>query len=1119
MGAPVESSPAISLGGSLAVGANDGALHAYNRTTGASLWTASTDGAAPSSPAWAGNTVYVGAANGSLYAFRESDGARLWRATTGGATSSPVVSGSTVYVGSNDGRLYALDASTGALRWSQATGGGIWSSPSVGTYVYVGSNDGKVYAFDASNGTLHWTAITGGPVVSTPATALGDVYVGSNDGKVYALDASSGALRWSTATAGAVDSSPAVDDGTVYVAGEDGELRALDPGNGTTRWTSPLGSGALSSPAVADGVVYVGTRAGLVAGFNAVSGSMVWSDTTGGAVLSSPAVQDSTVYVGSDDGTLYAYVGPDPCNPVVSRIACENSRPGAPASQWDVQGSGDPSIQGFATDISVNVGGTVHFKISTPASSYHADIYRIGYYGGSGARLMASIRPSAPLPQSQPACLTDSTTNLVDCGNWAESASWTVPSNAVSGVYFAKLVRDDTRGASQIIFVVRDDSSHADILFQTSDTTWEAYNTYGGEGIYINGPNGLRAYKASYNRPLNNRGSGFEPNQFFGSSEYPTVRFLEANGYDVTYASSIDTDRYGANLRNHKVFMSVGHDEYWSAAQRANVTAARDAGVNLAFLSGNEIYWKTRWEPSTDPSATPYRTLVVYKETLANAKIDPSPTWTGLWRDYRFSPPSDGAQPENALSGTSYGGNPENCCGSYSLTVSSEEGHLRLWRDTNLATLPPNTTSTFGDRIVGYEFDEDFDNGVRPAGLFELSSTTVSQGAAPARASVSPSSPAISPGSDAVVGASQPTPTGVAQPRTSGAAPVAAAARTGVVHHLTFYRAASRALVFSAGTLQWGWGLDGHADGGTTPDPRVRQATVNLLADMGVQPYTLQGGLVPATASSDTVAPTSTITSPSPGTNVVAGSGVAVTGTATDSGGGRVGGVEVSTDGGQTWHPASGRSSWAYMFSPNLASGPLTIKSRATDDSGNIETPTASVTIVVIPRPCPCTLFGSSTPTNPDSGSGSAIEVGVKVQPDTSGRITGVRFYKSSANAGPHSVSLWTSTGTLLATAPATAESASGWQDVSFASPVAVTAGSVYVASYHTNTGHVADDDWYSTYPAEFFHPTGLDRTPLHMVDPRGPYGPSVYANSATSTFPTQRSLDSNYWVDVDFSP
>src|SRR5712691_6257390 len=103
----------------------------------------------------------------------------------------------------------------------------------------------------------------------------------------------------------------------------------------------------------------------------------------------------------------------------------------------------------------------------------------------------------------------------------------------------------------------------------------------------------------------------------------------------------------------HKVFLSTVHDEYWSDPQRTNVdAAARDHGVNLAFLSGNDVFWKIRFENSTDGSNTPYRTLTCYKETQADAKIDPSPIWTGTWRDPRFSPPSDGGRPENALTGT-----------------------------------------------------------------------------------------------------------------------------------------------------------------------------------------------------------------------------------------------------------------------------------------------------------------------------------------------------------------------------------------------------------------------------------------------------------------------------------
>src|SRR5215470_17972648 len=127
-----------------------------------------------------------------------------------------------------------------------------------------------------------------------------------------------------------------------------------------------------------------------------------------------------------------------PCGPpVVSVIACENTLPGDPPSDWQVSGAGDSTIQGFATSMSVNIGQTEYFKINTPAKSYHIDILRVGYYQGNGARkVVPNMLPSAALPQTQPACKNDTApTGLIDCGNWAVSASWTVPSTAVSGLY------------------------------------------------------------------------------------------------------------------------------------------------------------------------------------------------------------------------------------------------------------------------------------------------------------------------------------------------------------------------------------------------------------------------------------------------------------------------------------------------------------------------------------------------------------------------------------------------------------------------------------------------------------------------------------------------------------
>ena len=769
--------------------------------------------------------------------------------------------------------------------------------------------------------------------------------------------------------------------------------------------------------------------------------------------------------------TTVGVAAADPCAPLTNPVACENSKPGADPSAWDVSGAGSPAIQGYPNDMSVNVGETVRFKVSTPARSYRLDVYRLGYYAGKGARLIASVTPSAALPQGQPACLTNAT-GLVDCGNWAVSAAWTVPAGTVSGVFVGKLVRTDgTAGSSHIPFVVRDDASRSDLLFQTADTTWQAYNQYGGNSLYVGAPVG-RAYKVSYNRPLTVRGTNPEDSLFH--AEFPMIRFLEANGYDVSYTSGVDTDRRGALLRNHKAFLSVGHDEYWSGQQRANVEAARDAGVNLAFFSGNEVFWKTRWENSIDGSGTPYRTLVSYKETKANAKIDPSPTWTGTWRDARFSPPSDGGRPENNLTGTIFMVN-GGVSRRDSIQVPEQDGKLRFWRGTPVAGLAAGATATMPAGTLGYEWDADLDNGARPAGLIRLSSATYD----------------------------------IAGDLLLDNGSTYGSGRT--THALTMYRAASGALVFGAGTIQWSWGLDAtHDNGGTPTDPSMRQATVNLLADMGAQPATLVAGLAAATRTTDTAVPTSTISSPVAGSTVPAGAAVTIRGTATDTGG-RVGGVEVSVDGGTTWRRAEGRGSWTYTWTPG-GSGPVTLRSRATDDSGNREAPTAGTTVSVGGASCPCTVFGDRVPAVASESDSSAVELGMRFRASQNGSITGLRFFKGPGNTGTHTGSLWSSTGTRLATATFSGESASGWQQVSLASPVPVTAGTTYVASYFAPAGGYSVD-------RNFFSTVGTTNGPLTALQD-GADGPNgLYRYGAGGGFPTGTYLGSNYSVDVVFVP
>jgi hypothetical protein len=757
-----------------------------------------------------------------------------------------------------------------------------------------------------------------------------------------------------------------------------------------------------------------------------------------------------------------------PGAPGANAIVLENREPGVDPAVWDLpEGKSDPQLQGFATAISVNRGETVSFKVQTAAASYRLDIYRLGWYGGKGARLVARLSPSAALPQAQPACSDEP----VDCGNWAVSASWPVPATATTGVYVAKLVRLDgvPSGGSHIVFVVRRDrkgggaggDASSDILFQTSDTTWQAYNQFGGEkrSSLYNG-----AVRVSYNRPFTTR--DYDPAGSVFGAEYNMIRWLERNGYDVAYFTGADAARRGAEILAHRVYLSVGHDEYWSGEQRANVEAARAAGVNLAFFSGNEVFWKTAWESD-------YRVLVCYKETAAGAQDNPSGEFTGTWRDPRFRGEADPPRPENELTGTLFG---VNRTAEKPIQVPQEDGALRFWRNTGAATLPACGVLSLAPRTLGFEWDEDEDNGFRPPGLFRLSTTFTHHA-----------------------------------PRLYGLGTAAAGSFFNEVsgmatHHLTLYRHPSGALVFGAGTIQWSWGLDAtHLCG--KENVTMQQATVNLLADMGAQPASPQSAVVPAAPSTDSTPPVSTITSPADGAELRYGSAVAITGTASDVGG-RVAGVEVSVDGGATWRRAEGRESFRYLWMASTA-GPLEIRSRAVDDSGNLESPASGVSVRV---GClgPCSLWpATAAPATPWVADRSPVELGLRFRSDADGVVSGIRFYRGRGNNGPHRVHLFAADGTLLAEGfipHPRGGRRQGWQTVAFDSPVAITANTLYVAAYSSQSGYASD--------AGYFAARGRYAAPLRALP-----GGGVYSYGPPGVFPDQAAAGANYWIDVLFEP
>ena len=773
-------------------------------------------------------------------------------------------------------------------------------------------------------------------------------------------------------------------------------------------------------------------------------------------------------------------------------IVTENLLSGNPSSEWDISDktAGDPSIQGFADGLSVNKGETVRFKINvTDAAEYNVKIYRLGYYGGDGARLIIDLGNFTGVIQPAPV-LIDSL-GLTDCGNWSESASWAVPSSAVSGVYIAKLTRIINGGSSHIVFIVRDDGGGADILFKTSDGTWQAYNVYGGNSLYT-GTTGFtsgHATKVSYNRPFvtrNGGGGGGAQEDWLFNAEYPMIRWLERNGYNISYTTDLDMERDPTGITpsgaggtyTHKVLLSVGHDEYWSASERAKWEAARDAGVHLAFFSGNEVYWKTRWEPSIDGTNTPVRTLVCYKEgtlgeNVCGGNCDPTETWTGLWRDgcgsqYNPSYAVDGCNPENALTGQiSWVDN------TSAITVPYAYKDYRIWRNISaISTLTAGQTATLGSETLGYEWD----------------------GESPAYAANYPNGRILMSETNA----------------------------GGRTHKLSLYKHSSGALVFGAGTCQWSWGLDANHDRGNAnaEDIKMQQATLNLFADMGIQPGSKQTELIAALASTDVTSPVSIISSPEDGITIQANATITISGSASDAN--VVAGVEVSVDNGLTWHLAIGTTSWSYAWTP-LTDGSYTIKSRGYDDSGNMEIPvTAGSNVISITVSgaatinCPCSIFPATTiPTTPVQNDQQPIILGAKFRSTVNGYITGIRFYKDALNIGTHIGQLWNSSGNLLASATFINETESGWQQVNFGTPVAIAAGTTYLASYQSLAGNYTASDLLND-PDNAFSET-ITNGPLQALADGldGPNG--MYEYSTNPVFPSQFYQKSNYWVDVVF--
>ena len=300
---------------------------------------------------------------------------------------------------------------------------------------------------------------------------------------------------------------------------------------------------------------------------------------------------------------------------VQNAIQRENALPGS--DDWQLtrvridkpDGCRAPDIEGYCSKQSVSAGESIDIMVSTtPASRFQIEIFRTGYYGGKGARLMKTIGPlqgeAQPVPQP-------GEKDLHEC-RWKPSASVMIPNDWTSGVYLGRLTtlpEDDQHPywQSYVVFIVKDQRP-ADILVQCSDNTWQAYNQWPSHYSVYTHPKGGQGPWAdvSFDRPYGRYAqytSVVNSPQSVGSGEwltfeFPVAYFLEQHGYDVTYCSNSDMTDAARGLKC-KCFISVGHDEYWDRRQYDSAVKMRDAGVDLMFLSGNSVCWVTPLRPSS----------------------------------------------------------------------------------------------------------------------------------------------------------------------------------------------------------------------------------------------------------------------------------------------------------------------------------------------------------------------------------------------------------------------------------------------------------------------------------------------------------------------------------------
>ncbi|MDQ6606130.1 MAG: hypothetical protein M3Z06_06230 [Actinomycetota bacterium] len=331
-------------------------------------------------------------------------------------------------------------------------------------------------------------------------------------------------------------------------------------------------------------------------------------------------------------------------NPIVT----ENARAGTPGWNQSLgQTAPATEIDGYASASSVTPGAPLQFHITGAAGvRYRLEVYRLGWYQGIGARLQECVpscttdEPVAPRP---PTPAPDPTSGYLDAG-WPVTDTVTLPGTAVSGVYLAKIVvtaGSASAGLSRnISFVVREAVPRSPMLVQIGVNTQQAYNDWGGKSLYAyNSTGGNAATEVSFNRPDAFAGT------WVMQWDYPLIEFLERQGYDVSYATDVDTAQGVDAPGARRLVIVAGHGEYWSTEMRDALDAAQALRTNMAFMGANTGYWQMRY-------GNAYRAIYEYRSAQADPNPNPA-TKTTYFRSLQPPRPEcrlEGAQDTGGIS-------------------------------------------------------------------------------------------------------------------------------------------------------------------------------------------------------------------------------------------------------------------------------------------------------------------------------------------------------------------------------------------------------------------------------------------------------------------------------------